>query len=64
MFDIFRGGPDEVLIVCISHDRKMDAYYAHDASGNMVVVGELEHVMAELEKYFIQLHGESPYITV
>lgn len=62
-FEIFRGGADEVLAVCISRDRKLDAFYAHDAIGNMVSAGELEHVMAELEQYFIQLHGESPDTT-
>lgn len=58
IFEIFRGGTDEVLAVCINRDRKTDAFYANDALGNMVASGELDHVMAELEKYFIQLHGE------
>jgi len=56
-FEIFRGGADEVMAVCISHDRKTHAFYAHDELGNMVATGELDHVMAELEQYFIQLHG-------
>ena len=60
VFEIFRGGADEVLAVCISRDRKMDAFYAYDASGDVVAAGRLDHVMAELEQYFIQLHGESP----
>jgi hypothetical protein len=64
LFEIFRGGADEVLAVRVSRDRKMDAFYAHDASGNMLVSGELDHVMAELEQYFIQLHGETPDATV
>lgn len=63
VFEIFRGGADEELAVCISRDRKTDAFYAHDASGNMVSAGELDHVMAELEQYFIQLHGEAPGLT-
>lgn len=58
VFEIFRGGADEVLTICINRDRKTDAFYAHDAMGNMVASGELDHVMAELEQYFIQLHGE------
>lgn len=58
VFEIFQGGADEVLAVCISRNRKTDVYYAHDATGNMVSSGELDHVMAELERYFIQLHGE------
>lgn len=64
VFEIFRGGADEVLAICISRDRKTDAFYAHDATGNMVSAGELDHVMAELEQYFIQLHGEVPSTTV
>jgi len=63
LFEIFRGGADEVLAVCINRDRKTDAFYAHDAIGNMLVSGELDHVMAELERYFIQLHGETPDAT-
>lgn len=58
VFEIFRGGADEILAVCINRDRQTDAFYAHDDSGSMVASGELEHVMAELEQYFIQLHGE------
>ena len=60
LFEIFRGGAEEVLAVCISRDRKMDAFYAHDAMSNEVAAGELDHVMAELEQYFIKLHGEKP----
>lgn len=58
MFEIFRGGSDELLTICINRDRKTDAFYAHDAVGSMVASGELKHVMAELEQYFVQLHGE------
>lgn len=58
LFEMFRGGVDEVLAICINRDRKTDAFYAHDAAGSMVASGELDHVMAELERYFIQLHGE------
>ncbi len=58
VFEIFKGSADEVLAVCISRNRKTDSYYAHDVTGSMVSSGELGHVMAELEQYFIQLHGE------
>lgn len=60
IFEIFRGGADEVLVLRISRNRKMDAFYAHDAEGKVVAAGVLDHVMAELDKYFMQLHGESP----
>jgi hypothetical protein len=60
VFEIFRGGADEELAVRICRKRKMDAFYAHDAVGNVISAGVLDHVMAELEQYFIELHGESP----
>ena len=63
LFEIFRGGADEVLAVRISRDRKMDAFNAYDVTGTLIVAGKLDHVMAELERYFIQLHGEIPDTT-
>jgi len=58
VFEIFRGGSDEVMAVCINRDRKTDAFYAHDAAGSMVASGPLEHLMAKLEQYFTELHGD------
>lgn len=58
VFEVFYGGADDLLAVSINRDRKTDAFYAHDAKGDLVASGELEHVMAKLEQYFIQLHGE------
>lgn len=63
VLEIFRGGADEKLAVLISRNRTLDAYYAHDATGNVISAGVLDHVMAELEQYFIELHGESPDTT-
>ena len=60
VFEMFRGGADEMLTLCINRDRKTDAFYAVDAMANNIASGELEHVLAELDKYFIQLHGEAP----
>lgn len=60
VFEIYRGGVDEVLTVRVHRNRQMDAFCAHDADGNTIGSGELEHVMAELEQYFIRLHGEVP----
>ena len=58
VFEIYRGGADEELAVRISRKRKEDAFYAHDISGNVIAAGVLDHVMAELDHYFMQLHGE------
>ena len=58
IFEIFIGGADEVLAIRVSRNRKMDAFYVYDANGKVISAGVLEHVMAELDRYFIQLHGE------
>lgn len=58
IFEIFRGGADEELAISISRNRKQDAYYAHDPAGKVIAAGVLDHVMAELDRYFIELHGE------
>jgi hypothetical protein len=60
VFVIFRGGKDEKLAASIQRDRKLDAFCAHDADGNTIGSGDLEHIMSELEDYFIRLHGEVP----
>ena len=60
VFEIYRGGEDETLVTRIGRDREMDAFCAHDAAGNLVVSGALEHVMAELDRYFVRIHGELP----
>lgn len=60
VFEIFRGGADEELAVRVSRNRELDAFYAHDAMGKVISAGVLDHVMAELEQYFIELHGEPP----
>jgi len=60
VFEIYTGGADEILNVSISRDRQRDEYLASDAAGHPIVTGVLEHVFAELEGYFIRLHGEQP----
>lgn len=58
VFEIYRGGADEELVVRISRNRQLDAFYASDASGKVIAAGVLDHIMAELDQYFIRLHGE------
>ncbi|HYQ70395.1 MAG TPA: hypothetical protein VET88_00555 [Gammaproteobacteria bacterium] len=60
VFEIYTGGAHEVLAVDISRDRRRDEYQARDVAGHPVARGMLEHVFAELEAYFIRLHGEQP----
>ncbi|MDT8283255.1 MAG: hypothetical protein RQ982_10685 [Gammaproteobacteria bacterium] len=58
LFEIFRGGSDEVLAISVSRDREEDAFYAFDAAGRIVASGGLNHIMAVLEQYFVELHGK------
>ena len=58
LFEIYKGGERETLTARISRDRKLDAFRARDARGNLITSGALEHVFAELEAYFSRLHGE------
>lgn len=60
VFEIFRGGEDELLAVRVSRDREMNVFCSHDAAGSLVVSGALEPVLAELEQYFIRMHSETP----
>lgn len=60
VFEIYRGGADEALAARITRNRKLDAFYAHDAGGKVITAGMLDHVMAELDRYFMRLHGEAP----
>ena len=60
VFEIFRGGEDEVLAARISRNRERDSFYAHDDPGSLIASGALEHVFGELDAYFARLHGEVP----
>ena len=60
VFEIYRGGEDEVLAARINRERDQDSFYALDATGGLIASGVLEHVFAELEAYFARLHGELP----
>lgn len=59
-FFIFRGGAKEVLAARISRDRDADAYCAFDARNKRLSTGPLDHIMADLDAYFVRLHGEQP----
>lgn len=58
-FEIFDGGADERLAATVFRVRKADAFLAHDDNDKTLGEGDLEHVMAALERYFVQRHGES-----
>ena len=58
VLEIFRGGENEKLAVRIYRDRTHDVFNASDSQGQQISSGALDHIMAELEKYFMKLHGE------
>jgi hypothetical protein len=60
IFEIQSGGSRARPAVRINRSRAQDAYSARDATGRSIVQGALDHVFAELESYFIRLHGEGP----
>lgn len=51
---------DEVLAARLSRDRERDAFCARDAAGRRIAAGPLEQVFADLDAYFVSLHGELP----
>ena len=60
VFEIYRGGEDEVLAVRINRERDRNSFYALDATGDLIASRVLEHVFPELEAHFARLHGELP----
>lgn len=60
VFEIHRGGADEVLAYRVSRDRSQDVFRVHDRDGREVLSGELDHVMAGLEEMLAAEHGEFP----
>lgn len=60
VFEIFRGGAEEIFAARIYRDGKQDLFFAHSGSLELQTSGALEHVLAETDSYLIRLHGESP----
>jgi hypothetical protein len=60
VFELYRGGENEVLAARILRDREHDVFSASDGSEKSLASGTLEHLLAELERYFASLHGEQP----
>lgn len=60
IFEIYRGGADEELAYRVSRDRKQDVFRAHDRRGSEAACGDLEHVMAQLDRLLASEHGETP----
>ena len=59
IFEIYRGGADEKLVICISRNREHDEFYAKTAKSKLLASGTLDHIMNLLDEYFAKLHGET-----
>ncbi|MFC7048342.1 hypothetical protein [Emcibacter nanhaiensis] len=59
LFEIYRGGAVEELVLQIGRHREQDEYYALDPSGQDLTSGSLDHVMAQLDRKLAWDHGES-----
>ncbi|WP_455210024.1 hypothetical protein [Kaarinaea lacus] len=60
VFEIYRGGANEQLVVRISRDREHNTFCANNVSGKLISSGALDHIMAELDRFFAQMHKEDP----
>lgn len=60
VYEICHGDIHNLITVSIRRNRKKDVFFAHDNTEKELVSGTLEHVMAELEQYFLTMHGEIP----
>lgn len=49
-FEMYRGGADEELVFSLHHDRRQHTFIAKDADNREVATGNLNHVMAVLDK--------------
>jgi hypothetical protein len=58
IFEIYSGGADERLSARVNRDRDLDAFCATEASGRLIFVGPLDHLMASLDEHFSRLHEE------
>lgn len=59
IFELYRGGADEELVVTIRRSRQKDEFQAADPQGEMIVSGSLDHVMAVLDEKLSREHDES-----
>jgi hypothetical protein len=60
VFEVFAGGADEQRVASVTRDRRADCFRAFNAKGRELANGDLEQVMAALERYFMVRHGELP----
>lgn len=50
-FDIYRGGADEWVAARVGRRRDRHEFFAEAETGQEIVAGTLDHVMAELDTY-------------
>ncbi len=60
VFQLYRGGTEDVLAVSITRDSELDTFCASDGAGKLITSGALGHVFTELEYYLSLLHEDTP----
>ncbi|MEX2482792.1 MAG: hypothetical protein WD928_18200 [Gammaproteobacteria bacterium] len=58
VFELYRGGTQEMLAAWVERDHKADAWWARDAAGAPLASGTLDHVLAELDARLARSHGD------
>jgi len=58
IYEIYRGGANEKLVVKIGRDREHDEFHVTTSNGKLLTSGTLDHVMNILDEYLAKLHGE------
>lgn len=59
VFELYRGGANEVLVTTIERDRAKGEFQAKDGEGKMLMTGTLDHIMAFLDRKLSIEHGET-----
>lgn len=59
-FEMFSYNASQRLEVSVSRDRVADLFRAYDSAQRELVHGNLDHVMAVLDRYLIERSGELP----
>lgn len=60
VLEIYQRNSDDKPDICVTRNRELDEFRAHNAWEDLVAAGTLQHVLAVLESYFARRHGEMP----
>ena len=58
VFELYKGGANEVLAMRIYRDRENHVYCVDNAAGRTIITGSIDHIMAETDQILAEDHGE------